>query len=195
MAVIYRAVAGASNGELKKPRPESRRIPKHIPYVVDNLWEWTRPPGYADRRQCAYGSRTPEEARAYGQGKVFALEFPGEHYLCQLRGYGDAKCHPDVKEVKEAAFKALGGYDWSNRSLAEKTAGGRLYMPGLTADEVETVLTDAGLAETDKADLKASVQFWNDVTLVEPGQELPDAEGEIFFTYPDGYILRAVDGV
>ncbi|MFP4181771.1 MAG: hypothetical protein ACLFTX_04130 [Thiohalospira sp.] len=193
MAVIYRAVAGASNGDIKYPHPESRRLPKNIPYVVDNLWEWSRPAGYADRRQCAYGSRSPEEARQSGKGEVYALEFLGDHQLCQLRGYADAKCHPDVHAVKDAAFNALGGYDWSNRTLAEKSLAGGLYIPGLTAEEVETVLTEAGLTEADMESLRAAVGFWGDVTLVEPGEALPDPKGEIFFTYPDGYVLRALD--
>lgn len=193
MAIIYRAINDASDGDIKYPRYHSRRIPKNIPYLVDNLWEWNRPPGYADRRQCAYGSLSPAHARKYGTGDVYALEFLGDHQICQLRGYPDAKFHPDVNNVKEAVFEALGGYEWSNRTLTYKVTGGCLYIPGLSAEEVEEVLTQVGLDEADKKALRGNICFWEDVSIIQPDKEFPDSEGEIFFTYPDGYMLRELD--
>lgn len=190
MPSIYRAVSGASPGDIKYPRPNSRRIPKHIPYVVDNFWEWARPEGYANRRQCAYGSQSAANARQFGSGEIYRLEFLGDHQVCQLKGYGDAKYHPDVQGVKKAVFELLGGYDWSNQSLEAKTVAGRLYIPGLSAEEVDQILEEGGIDEEKKVSLRKNISFWNDVDLVGDLENFPDPEGEIFFTYPGGYKLR-----
>jgi len=80
MITIYRAISNAEDGDVKHPH-ETRRIPKNIPYVTDNLWAWARPEECADRRFCAYGNQTPEEAGKHGTGDVYRIEFLGDHTI------------------------------------------------------------------------------------------------------------------
>lgn len=173
-------------------------MPKNIPYVVDNLWAWARPEQYADRRFCAYGSRTIEEASKYGKGDVYRIEFLGQHTICQLRGYGDAKNHPDVerkagdkdkKPVKQVLFDMLGKYDWSNQSVDAKKEVGCLYIPVLDVEEVEDILTSF-LTAPQRETLKEKIDFWDDV-VVNPDEISED--GEIFFEYPGCYRLRTLE--
>lgn len=192
MPAIYRAEADATPGEPKLPHPNSRRIPKNIPYVVDNLWEWSRPGGLASRPDCAYGSRSAEEAARFGIGEVYRVEFLGDHRICQVQGYSDAKHHPDVQEVKKAVFELLGGYDWSNQLISAKANAGRLYIPGLSAKEVEQVLRESGMTQGQKEELRQGINFWDDVAVVQEEEPFPDSDGEIFFTYAGGYVLREV---
>jgi len=192
MAELYRAIAGAASGEIMQPH-ETCRVPKNVPYVVDNLWAWARPEGYADRRHCAYASLTVEQARSAGDGPVYRVELRGGHTVCQLRGYSDASCHPDTRELKGELIERLGGTDWANRPAGQKAVAAALFLPVAKAAEVDQALDACGWSEADKAGLRNAVRFWDDVAVVGDDEAMPCGIGEVFFTYPDGYILRALD--
>lgn len=189
MPTIFRGDDNAEPGEEKEPRPASRRVPKNVPYLVDNLWAWARPDGYADRRSAAYGYQDSEQAKQHGD--VYRVRFLGEYTICQLQGCTDAKYHPDIPRIKKKMRDLFGGYDWSNQPMAEKVTAGRLYMPALTDAEVQQVLEKAGLSQKDRASLRKGIKFWKDVEVV-TGDEFPNTAGEIFFEYPDGYVLEPV---
>lgn len=192
MPDIFRAATDVEPGKVKKPYFSSRRVPKNVPYLVDNIWAWTRPDEYPDRRTCAYGSLSPEQAEESGEGDAYRVRFQGDHTICQVVGHPDAKKHPDVREIEDAVHNLLGKYDWSNQPMNEKVTAGRLYMPVLTDAEVQEVLERVGLARRELASLRDAVQFWEDTEIVEEG-DFPGTVGEIFFEYPDGYVLEPVD--
>lgn len=183
MTTLYRA---AKKPGVKRPRP-TRRVPRNIPYIVDNLWAWARPKGYADRRHCAYASPTVELAEMSGQGDAYEVKFLGEHIVCQLPSPNDAKHHDDVRRLKFLAHELLGSYDWSSQELAEKESAGRLYMPALSASEVEQIL-DETLKQASVDKLRAAITFWNDVEIITDTLVNPNG-GEIFFEYPGKYEL------
>ena len=83
---IYRATKNADPSKISTPYP-TRRQPGNVPYLVDNLWAWTRPEGYPDRRQSAYASPTPEQAKASALEKdptAYRVAFQGDYTLAQL---------------------------------------------------------------------------------------------------------------
>jgi hypothetical protein len=190
MPAIFRGDDNAEPGDEKESRPGSRRVPKNIPYLVDNLWAWARPDAYADRRSSAYGYQNRKQAEEHGE--VYRVRFQGKHIICQLQGCTDAKYHPDIPRLKKKVRELLGGYDWSNQPIGEKAPAGRLYIPALSVDEVQSALEKAGLSRSEHASLRDAVKFWEDVEIV-TGDEFPNTAGEIFFEYPDGYVLESVD--
>lgn len=191
---IYR-VADAEPGDVKEPNEHngrlSRRVPKNIPYVVDNIWAWTRPEGYADRRFSKYGNPSPDQRAPGDEEKIFRVHFRGEHTVCQLQTHEDAKHHPDVDNVKSEVLSLLGMYEWTNRPVEKKQIAGRLFMPTLSPSEVDTVVKEVFPAREDREKLKNEVRFWDHVTVVR-GDEFPATDGEVFFEYPGGIELQPI---
>ena len=190
---IYRAKRSVDNPYKSR---STRRQPGNVPYLVDNLWAWTRPEGYPNRRHAAYASPSPEQAiqSAGDKAKAYHVSFQGDYTLAQLgTDYPDAKHHPDCRELKRQVRKALDGnevcFSWASRAASDKDPAGQLYYPCLTAEEVEEVFrsVDALRARRD-AIRREAMKFWSDVTLIE-GDTLANDHGELFFTYLGGYKL------
>lgn len=203
MATLYRAASPENEGELQMPH-DTRRDPGHVPYVVDNLWAWTRPDPLVDRRFAAFASLSPDQALEYARGdevQCYRIAFEGSHTICQLVAEGklfsngDARYHPDTRNLKAvllpmlAKAQGLSKYDWSTLPVEEKN-GVDLFAPCLSPAEVQETLEDAGLAANHIDTLRESVTYWEDLAVVEDGEPLPDDNGEITFSYPGGYRLR-----
>src|SRR5215468_6363143 len=95
---IFRAVLEAHERPNRLLRTgDIMRPPLKVPYVVDNLWEWVRPECYPSRRFSAFASPQPDLAKEQGakEGGVYRVEFRGHRRICQLKGYRNAKDHPD----------------------------------------------------------------------------------------------------
>lgn len=199
MPTIYRATSSQSD-KVYKPY-STRRAPKNIPYVVDNIWEWARPRGkYVNRRYAAYGSPSPEAAEAsVTEGTAYRVEFLGDHTICQLEGIADAKELEEIGDIKNAVFDLLGnhheeGYrEWRSDDVISKRVGGQLYMPCLSKADVDTILDEIGATDDERQDLRDAVSYWDKLTVVEDGDPLPSQVGEILFSYDGGYRLHPLD--
>jgi len=200
MATIYRAVSSWKD-RVHKPF-STRRAPRNVPYVVDNIWEWARPRGeYVNRRFAAYGSPSPEAAEAsVKDGTAYRVEFLGEHRVCQLNGISDAKHSEEIKEIKGAVFDLLGnhhekGYrEWRSDTLSVKHVAGQLYTPCLSHEDVEAVLDEIGATDEERQKLRDTVSYWDKLTIVEDDEPLPSQVGEIVFSYEGGYRLHPIEG-
>lgn len=172
-------------------RREGRRLPSNVPFVVDTIWEFTRPPSMPSRRNSVYASPTPQLALAgASQGgagpddyQACRLELVGSPRLLQL-AVDDARRHPDVEAVQKAILRVLRRDGWSTTTLAHKLALAPLFVPGVTRAELEGAMTrDALLAELVHA-AAAAVTIWTPAP--------PNDIGEIFFELDEGqaYILH-----
>jgi hypothetical protein len=194
---IYRATERADCSKIRTPY-STRRQPGRVPYLVDNLWAWTRPEGYPDRRQSAYASPTPEQAVASALGEeavAYRVQFQGDYTLAQLTTGKDASDHPDCRALKKRVRRALDDgnrYAWASRAASDKDLAGRLYYPCLSAEEVEEVFRSVDALRAHRDAIRDAVTFWDDVTLI-TGDTLANSEGELFFTYPGGYKLAPIE--
>jgi len=137
---IYRA----KNPKYVKPEPidpyDTRRMPGNVPYLVDNLWAWTRPDGYPDRRASAYASPSADQAIESAGGDdvvAYRVVFDGEHNLAQLgdprdKGFdrSDARYHPDCRALKKLVRRVLdnGGErcSWATKPVEQKQIAAQL---------------------------------------------------------------------
>lgn len=106
-AAIYRAIKPDKFSSSLIAYKKTRRPPGNVSYVVDNLWEWVRPEGYPNRRYAGFASPTPElTCKAAGpDSRAYRVEFAGRYSLCQVKGYEDAKDHPEVKTLRRLLLK------------------------------------------------------------------------------------------
>lgn len=63
---FFRAIPTAqyTAGQVQRRHP-GRRLPSNIPYMVDNLWEFTMPSERPSRRHALYASPSPQLALTY----------------------------------------------------------------------------------------------------------------------------------
>jgi hypothetical protein len=171
---IYRAVEPGTWEKEYRWR-DGTRLPSNVPYLVDNLWEFTRPPDKPSRRRAIYASPTAELAvdGACGPGRTrdmfaaYRLTFRKPPNAFQL-SVPDARLHRDVGKLQKQAneqLKAL-GFDG-------KLALAPLFLPGTTKKELQDAMDNNLQLRTLVDALAAMVTMWTDV---------PDPEkGEIIF--------------
>jgi hypothetical protein len=176
-------------------RHPGRRLPSNVPFVVDNIWEFTRPDSMPSRRHAVYASPAPALALAgasQGEAKrddyvVCRLELVGEPRLLQI-AVRDARYHDDVDAVQQAVLRCLRAGGWAETPLEHKLALAPLFVPGLTREELRQAMArEALLAEVVRA-AAARVTFWNPPAA-------PNPEGETFFELDEGqaFILHPLD--
>lgn len=199
MADIYRAVSKEKevDGKLFKPHP-TMRPPGHIPYIVDNLWEWARPDQYANRRISAFASPTPELAEEAfgGECTVYRVDFPenSSFKICQLvrpERNQDSKFHHECKRLKKEIIEHIGNA-WFDNRLKDKQKIAALWMPCLKKEETDHILSGFDKLNHIKEDLYNSIEYWKDVALLDIAKTVCSDQGEIFFEYPDGYLLSSI---
>lgn len=184
----YRAVSGPVTGPITAYK--TWRMPRNIPYLVDNIWEWARPAEYPSRRTAAFASPTKEEALATQPAgtecRVYRVGLPTGWPIAQLP-LADAKLHRDIRKITDAVMSAL-GREWFSLPIERKGGEASLFCPGLHADEVGSIAETSTLLA--KLDLRSVVQFWGDVRLFSADSGLIDPSGELFFDVPEqGYTL------
>jgi len=172
---------------------KTMRPPGHVPYVVDNLWEWKRPKNYPCRRRSVFASPQASLAKELGSenGTVFRVEFKGEYNLCQVKKYKDSKFHPECNTLKKLLFDLL-GKDWVNTELNEKEEFGRLWMPCLTRNQMNYLFGENEKLRKIRENLYNAIKYWEDVILIRKDMSLPYNDGELFFEAVNGYYLRAL---
>lgn len=189
---LFRCEKKAAETELKREKKTTRRIPGNVPYVVDNLWEWTRPEGYPSRRFAVCGSPTPEAPweLAKHKGQLYRIDPPEEALVVQLKGIEDAKFHPDCKNLKRTLISSLTKTGWTEEPLEGKQKIAPLWAPGLTKEEVEFLFSLEPLKGI-REEMWNAVTFWKDLRQLDSVGDLEDTVGEIFFE-ADEWILQPV---
>lgn len=163
---FFRAVPSAQYqpGETLR-RHASRRLPSNIPYMVDNLWEFTRPPERPSRRHAVYASPTPELALTYAvaggaqrSGYVAcAIRFERDPVFMQLP-VEDAKLHSDILLLQQFVNRKLGA--WSALPLTHKLALAPLFIPGVTRAELLEAMAAGDLLAEVVHEAAQRVSFW-----------------------------------
>ena len=158
------------------------RPPGNVPYLVDNLWEWSRPTEFPNRRLCAFASPTKELAlssitQKAEDYKVGSVILQGNSKIAQIENV-DAKFYKDVKTLPKCFLDI--NKNWTDFSVNEKLPLGKLFMPCLTRDEVEEVLSLPEHMEY-YTKLKLALTFWTNAKLIT--DKLLYEQGEIFFEY------------
>lgn len=161
-----------------RERMNTRRIPGYVPFVVDNLWAWTLPDGFPDRRHSTFASPRAELIEVSGTPYLVHIAGNLNHCIAQIEE-NDARFHPDCKALPKLLFKLL-GTDWVNSDKAAKVPAGQLWMPCLSKDEVEAVFRESALAPH-RDEVFAAVTYWKNARLVSLDGDLPYPNGEIFF--------------
>jgi len=197
---LYRAVPLRESSEqavetLEEGGFTTRRIPKNIPYLVDNVWEFLRPRGAPSRRHAAYASPTPELALQN------ASSAPGKTYeVCEvvLRpeamlvvcSVSDERLHADVRQLPIELLAVL-GEALSTGPVAQNLGLAPLFMPAVPAEDLRAFFgRHPNLAER----CRMVSRFWNDACLLTLG-DLGRAPGnagdaEIFFDARRRYQLK-----
>jgi hypothetical protein len=197
---LFRAIPQSAehiDGCLITKTRASRRIPRHVPYVVDNVWEYLRPPSAPSRRHSAYASPTPELALRNASSQfgtinvVWEIELPATDTVV-ICSTSDAKYHADVKRVPAALLSSIEGI-LGAKSFQFTQLFAPIYLPGVTKEDLQP-LFDARPEVLAQARNIAS--FWNDahiLTFAELALSPTIAESsEIFFDSRNGYRLRAI---
>jgi hypothetical protein len=170
------------------------RPPVYISNLVDNLWEWRRPPKFPSRRLSAFASPSPELARQVGPpgGRVFQITLSNNLRACQVQGYLDSRDHPETSSLPILLYERLGS-DWVASGLEDKTTAGRLWMPCVSPSEVTHLFADIPELRILREEIIAAVRYWNDVQLLDNANSQLNPEGEVFFEAPHGYRLTPVE--
>lgn len=168
--------------------PAGDRLPKNLPFAVDNLWEWCRPPSCPSRRSAAFGSPRPELAAVAGplDGQVCRVLVRPPFEVSQLVGASDARRHPDVRRI----MTIVDSIGRERLDLAEA-----LSIPLAEPKAIDAVVR--GLPAWASASLFADVLIWRHTRCIDPadlrtGDVGLDETGEILFSAPLGYRLVPV---
>ncbi|MDN4051754.1 hypothetical protein QPK32_01475 [Massilia sp. YIM B02763] len=176
---IFRAVprAGFDPARLHTRHPGTR-LPANVPYLVDNLWEFTRPASMPSRRKSVYASPSASLALdgAAGVGRAqdgfvacrVVCRYPP---TCFQLSVTDARYHPDVKALQKVVHARLA--DLGPAGLQDKLALAPLFVPGMTPDELHAAMEGNAALRDLVQELAALVTLWT-------GTPDPDA-GELFF--------------
>ena len=187
---LYRVERAGNNEGGARRKPQRMRLPRNVPYVVDNLWEWKRPGGHPCRRFSVYASPTPALARESGPkaGRLYRVEFPnGARPLIGQLSARDSKLHPDRDILPRLLVERLPD-GWIDGSMEKKANAGRLWMPCLRGEEVERLFCSSPLSDC-REEIWKSITYWEEVKIVPAHSDSwPYPEGEVFFE-ADEWIL------
>ena len=148
------------------------RAPGNVPYVVDNLWEWRRPPGYPDRRHSLFASpllprRSRESGQAQWIGRLFLVQTVEQCVLAQISQW-DAREHPDCKNLRKLLLDLL-GQPWVGQWIAGQAGRGSL-VDSLSHQRRKWIPLFAGWDLSPRFGDRVwnAVSFWDNVRLVGP---------------------------
>jgi hypothetical protein len=178
---ILRSVTPDQVGRLLGP--QENRQPKHVPVLVDNLWEWSRPPQFPSRRSSMFGSPTPELALRFGpQGGVVCQVLLARPFrIAQLEGCPDARHHPDLERLTAMVSELPD--DGLLQALETPLAS-----PGMVAAALDNLEPGWALR------LRAAVTLWTTARLtIDEFPARVDGVGEFFFEASGGYTLVPLD--
>lgn len=175
--------AGSQLNNPFKARP-TRRTPGNVPYVVDNLWEWSRPEGLPSRRHCVCASPSAALAQQLGgtsSGTVFTIKNLVGAKVAQIPQQ-DARYHPDATSLHKTLVKLLDpAWVGDDKNLNEMHAIAPLWMPCLPRQDAEALFKNNPRLAAIEPQLRAAIKFWYDAKPVSLDDSWPCPDGEIFF--------------
>lgn len=193
---LFRAIKKLSTTELNKSytRRASIRLPSHVPYLIDNLWEYLRPEKMPCRRHAVYVSPTKELAIA-NAAKSASGEMPiayfvcieGSHRIAQLK-VTDARHHQDILKIRDLVQKHHA--EWALLSMAQRQRFAILFTPGCSKEDWTKVIQEELVAAAFSHEASAISEFWQDAS-----NDVRCSDGELFFEMDDetvNYRLLAV---
>jgi hypothetical protein len=163
--------------------PLTRRLPRNIPYLVDNLWEWARPERFPTRRHSVYASPSAEIAGRSGptDGKaVFGVSIDDPQAQIVQLPIADAKEHDEVRTLPQSLIDILGLAWFTEAGFSARQTLAALWMPGLSRQETESILQQPEL-RAHRDTLFDKITFWREARLVDPDGVWPYPHGEVFF--------------
>lgn len=184
---MYRLDTPAANqNNPYRPRGTMRK-PGNVPFIVDNLWEWSRPQGMPSRRLSVYASPTPKLALELGgavNGQIFTVHPVGATTV-QIP-WRDAKFSPEA-DSSSPAF--LGRFianmfdqQWIDSPAYAKLPEALLWSPCLKKDEVENIIHRSQYLARRADEIRNNIRFWNNAVLHDLNEEnWRFVNGEIFF--------------
>lgn len=189
---IFRCVIKKSDTATRfRKSKNTMRPPGHVPYIVDNLWEWKRPKGYPNRRYSVFASPQPDLAKKSGAkgGTVYRVEFKSKYNLCQVKEYSDSKDHPECKLLRKRVFDMF-GQGWIDGKLTYKEEFGKLWIPCLSKDDMNYLFGANEKLRKIRDEVYNSIDYWENIILIKSDKPILDQKGELFFEPLDGYWLR-----
>lgn len=195
MYCLYRSLIPDDETDLKNnivPPKTGLRVPKYVPTYIDNIWEWTRPENFPSRRKSVFASPTIELAKSNGpkNGIVYQVVPLGTYKLCQLTNVENASVHPDCEKLR-SVFCNLFGNEWQSQHLDGKVLAERLFLPCLSAQDVESIFEDDLKLKTNKRLIQKAVTIWKSSTLVDfEKNDIIDEVGELFFESSQGFCMK-----
>ena len=189
---IFRAVSCTKfDPEREYTRHPGTRLPGNVPYLVDNLWEFTHPDDMHSRRNSVYASPTAalalDGAAGVGQPQdgfiACRVECRSVPKAFQL-SVADARYHPEVKRLQKAVHDKLVGQD--PVGFEGKLALAPLFVPGMTRDELKAAMEGNAKLRDLVMELATLVTLWKDTS--------NSAIGELFFEIDEdnAYTLHPV---
>ncbi|HOQ43350.1 MAG TPA: hypothetical protein PK178_14415 [Smithellaceae bacterium] len=92
---------------------------------------------------------------------VFRVTFAGRYRLAQIQGLDDAKKHGDCRRLRKLLLKKL-GQGWLDGGMPEKEKAGRLWLPCLRKDEVESLFSEVEALKEIRSEIWEAITFWGD---------------------------------
>lgn len=220
MARTFDLFSAQPKGLARLEPPSTTRWPSNVPTLVDNLWEWHRfrcHSSYPRRRHAVYAWPRKEMAEQYAKVEsakgreltVCRVVFDGGFKLCQVRvlkdskvcGVPDSRDHPDCHNLRKDALNFLAEQGlvkdkgWTAAAtLKVKEDIGRLWIPGLTPEEVQAMSEYSEAVRNLLKAVEGKITYWKHFLVLDesrPGSvdcSMFD-DGEIFFE-TDGAELR-----
>lgn len=142
-------------GNLEVKARVTQRPPSNVPYFVDNIWEWLRPPDMPSRRLSAFATPSaPLAAAAIGRNNdhVYTVHLmDGQAPLQIVNGENptDAKYHADIRRLQRLIVRECLGEGWANLPPPDKGLAAMLFAPCLSQQEVAEIIETVELLSAD----------------------------------------------
>ena len=186
---LFRAVprAGFDPVRTYTGRAETR-LPGNLPYLIDNLWEYTRPANMPSRRTAVFASPSAALALAgaiagdrsadqYHALEVMLARMPAKLMQLSTR---DARYHPDLPRLQKIVNGAAGG--WFGRNAASKAPLAPLFLPGTTKEELVSAMVESSELRALVERAAAKITMWSDPPDQEQGEIVFELEPDNWFT-------------
>ncbi|QJD59928.1 hypothetical protein HG264_13955 [Pseudomonas sp. gcc21] len=181
---LFRAIPSSRLAEAEQGlrRQSSIRVPRNVPYVVDNLWESLRPKNMPSRRHAIYASPTAELALQNASAPLAdgdeyvpcrVVVDPRDIRVAQLQ-VKDARYHSDIRLVGN--WVSQRGQVFADLSLTQKQKVAQLFLPGLHRGELTALWKNDPLIAEFCSYARQNLTLWSSASSV------PQAsDGELFF--------------
>ena len=186
MPTMYRLDTPAANQNNPYRPRGTMRMPGNVPFIVDNLWEWSRPPHMPSRRLSVYASPTPElalELSGAANGQIFTVHPVGAK-IVQIP-WRDAKFCPEADSSSPAflgrIIAKMFNQQWIDAPMNNKLPEALLWAPCLTKDEVQEIMVGSQYLAHRIDEIRNNIRFWKNAALQYLNRNWTFREGEIFF--------------